>query len=431
MHTGGDIDTSRQDPPTAFQLGAISRSRNLSTAPRAASVCRTFHSRRLVPRGKFLINLRAGHSPSPRPIEGNSSFLSLAKPSAFPRSRTVLTCQTAKKATASKHESNYAFSFATLLQDSGRGPDSTRRCTARIFNTSLPQMLDRRFKLIFGPGKRVSHAVLKFPSLLQVMKDTIDCAVLVERMLTVVQASCRRLTRPDFAALLLEKLCGSVNEQMLFCFRVLDIYDKGVLDYITLHSWLQSDAEPLLRNDLLEVCAAFKELSAPKSTGRTALPWGNSKYSLCGYKKASELGDLGLWGYACQKAARVSRNSGSQFHTMQQRSKMRSFRRGNCSGRGLTGRKESAEKICEEFIAIPSDETLSFEQFRAIKFSQKGLPDTLFLAIQSVFGLRICDAYCHFLEGREYRIYTSRAYGAILKRLYYFSPTKLQQLKYR
>ena len=222
-------------------------------------------------------------------------------------------------------------SFVSLCGESRENTTSHK-----LFNKALPDMLDKRFKQILGPVKKVNNPVLHMSSLHQMIVSAAASETLATRIIAVVEKNYRKLTKDEFLSLLLDRLAsGQRQDQLRFCYQILDSHDKDSLNYITLHSWLQSDAEPLLRNDLLAICSAFKRPKHPKIiySRATQAATDTTKFSEFALPK-SALGDLGLWGHACQKVRHQTAPSRNrlQYHTIQ-----------------TLNHPETADKICEDF----------------------------------------------------------------------------------
>eukprot|EP00826_Nyctotherus_ovalis_P050426 TRINITY_DN6175_c0_g1_i5.p1 TRINITY_DN6175_c0_g1~~TRINITY_DN6175_c0_g1_i5.p1 ORF type:complete len:123 (+),score=36.92 TRINITY_DN6175_c0_g1_i5:27-371(+) len=89
---------------------------------------------------------------------------------------------------------------------------------------------------------------------------------------------------------------------------------------------------------------------------------------------------------------------------------------------------ERANNGDEDNEDIDEQERIKFEEFQHIAFKNKGLPDILFLAIQLVYGVEVCDAYCNSLGIKLFRPYNKDS-RLILNRMHPLSSDALQKLR--
>eukprot|EP00826_Nyctotherus_ovalis_P006137 TRINITY_DN11422_c0_g2_i2.p1 TRINITY_DN11422_c0_g2~~TRINITY_DN11422_c0_g2_i2.p1 ORF type:complete len:415 (-),score=66.69 TRINITY_DN11422_c0_g2_i2:554-1771(-) len=281
----------------------------------------------------------------------------------------------------------------------------TSDSSEQLFCNNLPRLLEARFKQFIQFCRSPSRIMLPPLSIAEMMKHEGYGTVFAQRIAWLIAKRYQKFTRMKFAALLLNVLTYKDGEAALkFCFEVLS--DKESLDSAEMCAWYQSEAEPLLRNDLLCICRAFKM--------RRITGWNSSKLIDYNRKEDEEKKlltrhlkwDLKLWGHVCRKFdKRAIKRHRKNYDTYDKDSQL------------------------EDDYNYPQSEQISFEQFKTIKFPNKGLPDILFLAIQMIYGVTICDAYCTHLRIKLFRPFCRYANEVVLQKMHRLPYDRMKEYK--
>ena len=291
----------------------------------------------------------------------------------------------------------------------------TKNATHKVFSSTLPRMLEARFERLIEFSKSTDKTILPTSSISQLMKNEGFGETLAERVVSLIDNKYKVFDQGKFAELLLNVLVDK-SKMLRFCFDVLRVTEKEFLDYVGLAAWFQSDAEGLLRNDLLSIS---KLLKAYTITG-----WNNSRILRKDGKneenqrksKQHLSWDLGLWGSACKKSIRLSHG------------------RNLISYRTRIHHKEDIlvpTTLYGNYINVPKDDKVTFEQFKQIEFGNKGLPDLLFLVIQLIYGVEVCDSYCNHIAIKLFRPFNRKQENElVLKRIYKLPASTLINFQY-
>eukprot|EP00826_Nyctotherus_ovalis_P037278 TRINITY_DN3389_c0_g1_i16.p1 TRINITY_DN3389_c0_g1~~TRINITY_DN3389_c0_g1_i16.p1 ORF type:complete len:538 (-),score=73.31 TRINITY_DN3389_c0_g1_i16:288-1901(-) len=282
----------------------------------------------------------------------------------------------------------------------------------KIFNASIPRMLEARFEKLAEFGKSTDKTVLLTSDIAQLMKNEGFGVTFAERIATLIDIKYKTFDQSKFASLLLNVLTED-DKALRLCFDVLRVTEKDFLDYVGLAAWFQSDAEPLLRNDLLSICKLFKVSGIAGWSNSRVLKKDSRAEEDKKRKRQHFAWDLGLWGSACRKSVRRAHDRS-----------LISYR---------TCRKEENAKpstLYDMYISVPKDDRITFAQFKQVAFGNKGLPDTLFLIIQLVYGTAVCDAYCNHLGIKLFRPFNKTQNCLTLKRIYPLPLETLIEFRY-
>jgi len=266
----------------------------------------------------------------------------------------------------------------------------TSNPSEQLFCSNLPKLLERRFKQLIQSSKTSSRIILPPFSIAQTMKDEGYGTVFSERVALIISRRYKNFTRMKFASLLLSVLTYKDKEAALkFCFEVLT--DGDVLDCGELCSWYQSEAEPLVRNDLLSVCKMFRACRVSGWDSSKLIDHGKKEDEEKKYLQRHLKWDLKLWGHVCRKFdGRERRRVRTACDTYNKNSLLKDY---------------------------PRIERISFDIFKTTTFSNKGLPDILFLVIQMIYGVTICDAYCTYLGVKLFRPFCRHESEIVLQKI--------------
>jgi hypothetical protein len=261
-------------------------------------------------------------------------------------------------------------------------------------------MLEERFEKLVSFGNSENKLTILNTSIMEMMRHEGFGDMLTEQVASLIQCKWKALTQRKFALLLLKILTSNTKKQLKFCFDLFDFSRNSFLDCATLCTWYQSDAEPLIRNDLLSICKLLKTYD-----------FNNRKQSdVRDYKEKRVLKvnwDLGLWGHVCKKVSNSFRD-----HL-----------------RIVVIDKQVQIDIKNEVSGSKGDkEGIGSEEFKDVEFVN-GIPDVLFLVIQIIYGMEVCDAYCNYLGVKLFRPY-NKDNRLILNRIYPLSQDLLQKFKY-
>jgi len=293
-----------------------------------------------------------------------------------------------------------------------------------ILNQKLPELLDKRYNYILGDDLKNTHSVLNIEMFQKIIREYAIGDTISKRIYEILENkfASGKLTYLEFANFLIKNLIGSdtFEDQLKFGFEFYDINSKEYLDCIVINYWMQSDAEQILRYDLLAISEMIKIFVNFGKNIRKNTNIASEKFTKTII--LSDWSDLGLWGHACSKKS-------PKFHSRNQT--IISLKKQK-SENPQKKRINFETNLYENFIEIPRSEQLNFKQFKKVKFGNcRCIPDIVFLMIYAIYGEEIGDLYCNFMQIKLFRIFRleTKEKRLILKRIYDISPGFLEKCK--
>jgi len=282
----------------------------------------------------------------------------------------------------------------------------------KLFCEQLPQMLEKRFDELVKFGKSENKLIILNSSIVEMMKYEGFGDMLTEKVANLIQYKYKALSQRKFALLLLKILTATTERKLKFCFELFDFSRNNFLDCATLCAWYQSDAEPLIRNDLLSICKLLKTCNFNNKKQNESNNHQDKKV----LKQCSNW-NLGLWGHVCKKLSKSFRDHlQASFRTI-------------IADKIIKVDGNTRDSVCK--IRGEGDgekERIKSEEFKEVVFVNGEVPDVLFLVIQMIYGVEVCDAYCNYLGIKLFRPY-NKDNRLILNKIHPLPLNVLQKFK--